>query len=265
MNKTASSIITLTTDFGYHDPFIAEMKGVILSIEPSASIVDITHDIEPFNILEAAFVIDSASKYFPPGTIHVVVVDPGVGSERRAVLIEAGEQFYVGPDNGVFSDIIRRLQQFRCYHITNESYMLSRESPTFQGRDLFAPVAANLSKGIHPTEVGPEISDPVLITLPGPYASEDGLIGEIVYIDRFGNAITNITAEDLKPFIGNCKVRIRDHYPALVNHYSESPPDNPACLINSSGRLEIFSYLNNAARLLGIRKADIVDVLRITR
>ena len=136
MNDTPT-IITLTTDFGYKDPFTSEMKGVILSINPYASIVDITHDIEPFNIIEAAFVIVSAHRYFPSGTIHVVVIDPGVGSERRPIILETNGHLFVGPDNGVFSGIVQEAQSAECVEISNDKYVLQKESPTFQGRDVF--------------------------------------------------------------------------------------------------------------------------------
>ncbi len=261
MRTNAPHIITLTTDFGYKDPFIAEMKGVILSIDPSATIIDITHDIEPFNIVEASFVIGSSFSYFPPGTIHVTVVDPGVGSERRPIIVEAGGRFYVGPDNGVFTDIVQRERQFRCFHVLSEAFMLSKKSPTFQGRDIFAPAAARLSTGIPPTEAGPVISDPVLINIPKPKLAEGCLTGEIIYIDRFGNAITNITADDLQGFERKYEVEIRAQRIAPVNHYAQSSAGSLGCLLNSSGRLEIFSYLNNAAKLFGIEKADPVSVL----
>ena len=262
MNKNVSSIITLITDFGYKDPFIAEMKGVILSIEAAATIIDITHDIEPFNIIEAAFVVGSSSKYFPPGTIHIVVVDPGVGSRRRAVILETGNGFYVGPDNGVFSEVIRAERQIRCFHITNEAIVISAESPTFQGRDVFAPVAARLMQGIPPTDAGPEISDPVLIEIPTPYMIDQDIVGEIVYVDRFGNAITNITTEHLQRFGKNYKAQLKGSDIEPVNHYAQASPDTLRCLLNSSGRLEIFVFRGNAAGLVGLEKGDSVRVLR---
>jgi len=149
-----SRIITLTTDFGCKDPFAAEVKGVILSINPDAVLIDITHSIEPQNIEEAAYVIGQSCRWFPQGTIHLVVVDPGVGSSRKALILEARGHFFVGPDNGVFSHIIHSSSVLEGTHITEEKYMLSKDSPTFQGRDMFAHVAAWLSKGLAPSEFG---------------------------------------------------------------------------------------------------------------
>lgn len=255
-----SHIITLTTDFGYKDPFTAEMKGVILSINSSSIIVDITHGIEPFNILEAAFVIGSSFKYFPSGTVHIVVVDPGVGSDRRSIIIEVGGHFFVGPDNGVFSAILQGASSTKCFHIANQAYMLAKESPTFQGRDIFAPVAAWLLKGISASDVGYEISDPTVIIIPRPSMTSEGISGEVIYRDQFGNAITNITAGDLEPLGNHYTVQIKEYHFIPVNHYAQSSPGSLCCLVNSSGHLEIFTSRNNASRLFGIGKGDAVFV-----
>jgi len=255
-----SHIITLTTDFGYKDPFTAEMKGVILSIKPSAVIVDITHGIEPFDILEAAFVIGSSFKYFPAGTVHIVVVDPGVGSGRRSMIIEAGDHFFVGPDNGVFSAVLQGASSKKCFHIAKPQYMLAKDSPTFQGRDIFAPVAAWLLNGISPSDAGPEISDPTVIIVPRPSITSEGISGKVIYLDQFGNAITNISAVDLAPFGNHYTVQIKENHFVPVNHYAQSSPGSLSCLVNSSGHLEIFTSCNNAARLFGIAKGDAVLV-----
>ena len=253
-------IITLTTDFGFKDPFIAEMKGVILTIDPSAVIVDITHGIEPFNILEAAIVIAASSRYFPPGSVHVVVVDPGVGSERRPIILEAEGRLFVGPDNGVFSDLVQKAQATRCYHVIDEALMLSKDSPTFQGRDIFAPVAAWLLRGTRPADAGPEITDPVMIKIPRPQMNDGILFGEIVYIDQFGNAITNISLRDLEPLGKSYEVVLKGHRLMPVNYYAQESTVTVSCLVNSSDRLEIFSFRNNAARLFGIEKGDTFSV-----
>src|SRR5271157_3055772 len=179
-------IITLTTDFGYKDPFVAQMKGVILSINPDVTIVDITHLIHPQDIDEAAYIIGSSFSYFPSGTIHVVVVDPGVGSERKALILEAGGHYFIGPDNGVFSHILKR--PFSLHRITEEKYMLSKASPTFQGRELFAPVAASLSTGLEPGEFGSPVEDFVVLSIPLPRVGRSAISGEVIYIDSFGNA-----------------------------------------------------------------------------
>ena len=260
MENQAPTIITLTTDFGYKDPFIAEMKGVILSINPYASIVDITHDIEPFNIAEAAFVIGSFYRYFPPCTKHVVVVDPGVGSERRSLIIETRGHMFVGPDNGVFSSILQEARSPECVEILNAKYMIRKESPTFQGRDVFAPVAAWLSRAVGLSEFGPRLAAPTTIRMPGSQMSERGLAGEVLYIDRFGNAITNITEKDLALLGSDYMIEIKGHSVSPVAYYAQAASGALNGLVNSSGYLELFSYRDSASRLLEIKKGDIIVV-----
>lgn len=252
-------IITLTTDFGYKDPFAAEMKGVILSINPNAKIVDVSHGMEPQDIHAAAYVIGTSFGYFPPGSVHVVVVDPGVGSERRPVMLGAGGHYFIGPDNGVFSYILRSTA-VTGVHITGEKYMLSKQSPTFQGRDLFAPVAAWLSKGTDPASFGPQTDH--FVTLPAAAARrvEGGMTGEIIYIDHFGNSITNITGDDLAATGGISGVRINDRDLRMVRYYAEADEDSLCCLINSSGYLEIFVNRGNAALEYSLNKGDKVNI-----
>jgi S-adenosyl-L-methionine hydrolase (adenosine-forming) len=259
VNQTPA-IITLTTDFGYKDPFISEMKGVILSINPYASIVDVTHDIEPFNILEAGFVIGSSYRYFPSGTIHVVVVDPGVGSKRRPLVIEISRHKFVGPDNGVFARILQEVRSAECVEISNDKYVIRKESPTFQGRDVFAPAAAWLSRGVRLSEFGPKLTAPKTISITRPQVTENELTGEVVYIDRFGNAMTNITEKDLAPIGRDYRVEIKGHSVSPVKYYAQVASSGLHCLVNSSGYLELFSYRDNASRLFGIMKGDVVFV-----
>ncbi len=254
------AIITLTTDFGYKDPFISEMKGVILSINPYAAIVDITHDIEPFNILEAGFVIGSSHRYFPSGTIHVVVVDPGVGSTRLPLIIETSGHMFVGPDNGVFSCILQETRLAECVEISNDKYVIRKESPTFQGRDVFAPAAAWLSRGVRISEFGPKLTATKTIGITRPQVTESELTGEVLYIDRFGNAITNITEKDLAPIGRDYRLGIKGYSVSPITHYAQAASGGLSCLVNSSGYLEIFSYLDNAARLFEIMKGDVVTV-----
>jgi len=242
----------MTTDFGYKDPFIAEMKGVILSINRNASIIDLTHDIQTFNIDEAAFVINSSYKYFPDGSLHIVVIDPGVGSSRRAMIIRSDKHYFVGPDNGVFSLILNGDKLARCVEIANAKYVLKMQSPTFQGRDIFAPAAAWLSSGVDLSEIGPEIEDPTLIAFPIPQISEAGLTGEVIYVDRFGNAITNITERDLAKIGDDWVMQLEGLIPTLSKYYSELQIGKLGCLVNSSGHLEIFSYRGSAAALFNV-------------
>lgn len=254
------SIITLTTDFGYKDPFVGEMKGVILSINPSATVVDITHGIEPHKIEEGAFVIDSSYKYFPSGTIHIAVVDPGVGSERRPIIVESGDHLFVGPDNGIFSYVLSFSKKIKVIHITEERYMLSKDSPTFQGRDVFSSVAAWLSKGVKPEEFGCVIDNYKRFKIPLPIIEGDGISGEIIYADRFGNAITNIREGDLQGLGEKFSVEIKGKIVRTVKNYSQSPDKNLYCLINSSGHLEFFVNMDSASRLFDINKGEKVKV-----
>ncbi len=247
-------IITLTTDFGYKDPFVAEMKGVILSINPLAIIVDITHSIQPQDIEEAAYVIGSSFSYFPPGTIHISVVDPGVGSGRKALILDAGGCYFVGPDNGVFSHILHFSSPVKGIHITEEKYMLSRDSRTFQGRDLFAPVGAWLSKGLTPGEFGPPAKDFVDLPVPLPEVAEDGISGDVMYIDRFGNAITNIKGADLTLFADHYVVEVNNKVIQPVKYYAQAGETSLYCLVNSSVYLELFVNKGNAAEKYSIKK-----------
>jgi S-adenosylmethionine hydrolase len=255
MNSNAS-IITLTTDFGYGDLFVAEMKGVILSINPQAVIVDITHDVEPFDIVEAALIIGYSSAFFPSGTIHVVVVDPGVGSDRKPIIVRAGGNYFVGPDNGVFS----RITPDKSVEIAGDKYMIRRDSPTFQGRDIFAPVAAWLSRGVLLSEFGPEIAACKSIDIAGPELIGNELRGEVIHVDRFGNIITNITETNLSQIGKEYQVYVKSKPVGRAAFYSQARPGVLNCLVNSSGHLEIFSYRNSAASQFGISKGDIVVV-----
>lgn len=255
-------IITLTTDFGYKDPFVGEMKGVILSINQSINLVDITHGIEPHNIEEGAFIIGSSYKYFPSGTIHIAVVDPAVGSERRCIIVEADGHYFVGPDNGIFSYVMSFSQKVKVISITNEKYVLSKDSPTFQGRDVFAPVAAWLSKGVDLKEFGVSIDDYKRFEILLPKIEGDKISGQVIYIDRFGNAVTNITKEDLHKLAGQFFVNMDEKIIRPVKNYSQALENNLHCLINSSGYLELFVNKASASRLFGIYKGREVIALK---
>jgi S-adenosyl-L-methionine hydrolase (adenosine-forming) len=192
------SVITLLTDFGTSDYFVSAMKGVILSINPDARLVDITHEIPAQDIEAAAFTLLTAHTSFPPGTIHLAVVDPGVGSARRAIVVEAGRQVFVGPDNGIFSYVCERETHARVFEVTNKEYFRVPLSSTFHGRDVFAPVAAAISNGIDTSEFGEQINNPVMLPPLMPQKSKNGSIkGRIIHIDRFGNCITNLTPGEL--------------------------------------------------------------------
>lgn len=246
-------IITILTDFGTRDTFVAEVKGVILSMNPSVTIVDITHEIEPFNVIEGAMKLISAARHFPEGTIHLAVVDPGVGSSRRGIIVKTEKFLFVGPDNGLLSLAVRDEKIREIYEIT-----LPVRGSTFHGRDLFAPVAARLSKGESPEVMGKRIEGFVEITLPEPVINRKTIKGEVIIIDRFGNAITNINA----PMLGDRRfiVRIKDRNIPLFRFYKEAGKRIGA-LINSSGYLEIFKYQSSAQKALDIKIHDKVEVL----
>src|SRR5262245_14904204 len=196
-------MITLLTDFGLGDYFVPAVKGVILTINPKASIIDITHDLAAHDIQAAAFTLGACYHNFPSGTVHVVVVDPGVGSPRRAIVAAAGGYFFVGPDNGVFSFVYARESNPRVFHITNDRYFSRTVSATFHGRDVFAPVAAHIARGARLEEIGAEVEDYVRFEIPRPrpgWIETRGVIeGRIIHIDRFGNCVTNFTEAELNP------------------------------------------------------------------
>lgn len=258
-------IITLTTDFGYDDPFVGVMKGVILKINPEAEIIDITHGIGPQDIQEAAYTIGMNFHYFPDETIHVVVVDPGVGSHRRPLLILSDHHYFLGPDNGVFSYIYRMEHEtLNVVHVTADHYFLSKESSTFQGRDVFAPVAGWFSRGVRMEKFGDLITDYEKIALPLPRLTPEGYVqGEVILIDRFGNAITNITKSDMDTAFGaegQCKVMFKDGEIPLRSFYSEEEKGNLCSVVNSSGFLEFFINKGNAAYEHHIAVGDQVTV-----
>ena len=192
-------MITLTSDFGLKDPYVAEMKGVILTINPKATLIDITHEVEKFDVRMAAFILASAAPYFPQGTVHLAVVDPGVGTQRRAIIIQTKKSFFVGPDNGILILAAQNQGIEHVYQITNPTFMLPKISSTFHGRDIFAPAAAHLDKGVPPKEFGPEIKDLTKPEFASVKQTNGSLIGEVIHIDGFGNIITNITEKDIGP------------------------------------------------------------------
>lgn len=249
-----SRIITLITDFGYKDPFVGQMKGVILRINPLAKIVDITHHIGSHDIEEAAYVISESYKYFPEETIHVVVVDPTVGSKRKSLAVKAKGHFFLSPDNGILSYFFNE-GEFKAYVIENEKYLLRKDSPTFQGRDLFAAVAAHLSKGLAIEELGPFYPSPVKLNFAPLYYEKEKIVGTVIRIDKFGNLITNIKVEKDKVK----SVEIKGINFPFVTCYADSQ-DKPAALINSDGFLEIFLFRGSAAKTLLIEKGEKVEV-----
>jgi len=252
-------LITLTTDFGTRDGFVAQMKGVILGINPRARLIDVTHDIEPYSVLEGALVLKGISSHFPSGTIHVAVVDPGVGSNRRGIVLRTEEQTYVGPDNGLFSLIVSDNGAHEIREIKDPEYMLPEPHPTFHGRDIFAPVAAHLSAGKPFEEVGPLVHDPMMLSIPTVKENAVGLEGAVIYVDRFGNLTSNIDKAMLNKIMGTVcvgNVTIK----GLSRFFGEVPEGEAIALINSFGLLEIAINQGNAAQVLGIGKDEPVRV-----
>ena len=257
--NSMSSLITLTTDFGTRDGYVAQMKGVILSINPEARLIDVTHDIESFDLIGAALVLKGLSEYFAPGATHVAVVDPGVGGERRGIVMRLDDRFFVGPDNGLFSQVFERSASREVREIGNSNLLLPELHPTFHGRDVFAPVAAHLSLGVDFHSVGPVVEDPVMLSLPKPAQSGTGIEGEVIYIDRFGNLTTNIEAGMLSRRVDSVQIAGRK-IKGIKRFFSEVPPGYPVALINSFGFLELAVNLGNASLDLSVQKGSRVTV-----
>jgi S-adenosyl-L-methionine hydrolase (adenosine-forming) len=257
------AIITLLTDFGAHDYFVGAMKGVILSINPDATLVDITHEIPPQDIQAAAFNLLACYQDFPAKTIHVAVVDPGVGSNRRAILVECANQFFVGPDNGLFSWITEREGNFSAWQMTNHKFFRRTVSSTFHGRDVFAPVAAALSTGTSPKEFGSLIENIVRLAPLSPRTTADGMEGSILHIDRFGNCITNFTAEHINKerVVAGAHLIVNKKEITSIRKFfaDQSGPKNELFMIlGSAGFVEIASQNASAATILSAKRGDSV-------
>jgi len=259
-------VVTLTTDFGLADHFVGAMKGVLLDVLPEANIVDISHAVQAFDVLDGALMISEAYSYFPAGTVHMVVVDPGVGSERRPILATVGEHYFVAPDNGVLSLVYQNAERISVREITSSHYFRQPVSTTFHGRDIFAPVAANLAKGVDPAKFGEEITDYAAFAAPKPKAAPDGsLRGIVLKIDRFGNLMTNIRATDAPHLLGEnappSRIVIGQHEIAeILTHYAQGRPGKLFGIIGSAGYLEISSNRASAAKLLGAVKGTEVSL-----
>jgi S-adenosylmethionine hydrolase len=241
------------------------MKGVIMGINPRATIIDLTHGIAPHDIREAALTIGMNYMFFPEGTVHVVVVDPGVGSKRRPLLVVAGRHYFIGPDNGVFSSIFdKEKKPLQVVHITADHYFLKKKTPTFQGRDVFAPVAARLTLGEPFRNFGEIITDVETIDLPIPKLEQKTLKGEIIHIDKFGNAVSNISREDIEVLTGqdperSLKFFLNDKEVELKEYYGQAADTALYAVINSSDSLEFFVSRGDAAKTCKISIGDPVE------
>ena len=257
-------IITLTTDFGLRDPFVGIMKGVILSICPSARLVDLTHEIEPQDVLGAGLALEAALPFFPDGTVHLAVVDPGVGSTRRPIALRARGQYLVGPDNGVLTLALQGVR-WTAVALAAREYRLAEVSRTFHGRDVFAPAAAYLAAGVPLERLGPVVADPVLLPIPDSRLEAGALVGEVLDVDRFGNLLTSIAAARLAevPGDGPATVEVAGQpVGGLVDAYAEGPADRPAAIVGSTGRLEVFVRSGSARLALGAGRGAPVRVRR---
>jgi len=260
-------IITLTTDFGVSDWFAGTMKGAILNIQPRAQIVDITHSIPAGDVRAGAFALAASYEFFSRKTIHVAIVDPGVGGKRRALVVQTADYLFVGPDNGVLSFALAGERIKSIHQLTNARFFLTPISGTFHGRDVFAPVAAHLSKGRSPHLLGPKLSDLVRLPWPKPQRDGSGIRGEIVYIDRFGNAITGIKREHFPEFADvRCDVFVRrKRLCPLVAFYQAVRPGKPAAVFGSSGFLEIAVNGGSAAECHKLAVGDAITVRPASR
>jgi S-adenosylmethionine hydrolase len=262
-------IITLLSDFGLNDPYLGAMRGVILSICPKARLVNLAHEITPHQILEGAVALEAAYHYFPAGTIHLAVVDPGVGTERRAIACQSGDWFFVAPDNGLLTSILQAHRNPKIVSLENPVYHLPKVSRTFAGRDIFAPAAAHLANAVPLKDFGPVIKDPVMLDLPRPLLREKAVEAHILYIDRFGNCITDLRETEFERWqrekgrrdivvrAGEALIR------GLSQAYGEAPAGKPLALFSSSGRLEIALNQGSAARLLRLSVGDAVKIVAV--
>jgi len=260
-------IITLTTDFGLSDHFVGTIKGVILNIVPEAEIVDICHSVQAFDVLDGALTVAQAYSYFPARTVHLVVVDPGVGTARRPIVVTADRYHFVAPDNGVLSLVYAREERFNVRHVTGEHYFLQPVSNTFHGRDIFAPVAAYLAKGVEAAKFGEEVQDFVRFNAPKPKPADgNSLRGVVLKVDRFGNLVTNITPADVpalfqpqppafKILVG--KREITEIKPA----YASGTPGEVFGILGSMGYLEIAANRGSAAQIVGVGKGSDVSIV----
>jgi S-adenosylmethionine hydrolase len=260
-------IITFTTDFGLSEHYVGAMKGAILNIHPEASIVDISNGVPSFDVLDGAITISQAYSYFPSETVHLVVVDPGVGSERRPLVVTTARHHFVAPDNGVLSLIYEREERISVRHITAEHYFLQPVSQTFHGRDIFAPVAAHLSKGMDPAKLGDEVSDYMRLAAPRPKPAGAVLKGIVLKVDKFGNLVTNITPRELPSLLaaGSLPFRLqvgKVEVTRLHTAYAQGAPGEIFAILGSMGYLEIACNRGSAAQVAGAGRGAEVSVMQ---
>jgi len=257
-------IITLLTDFGIKDGNVGVMKGIILDIVANVKIADISHKIQPQNVQQGAFVIERASAYFPPGTVHVLVVDPGVGTSRRAIAAQIGDQYYVAPDNGILTYVLERAESkgepIKIVNLNRPQYWLPEVSNVFHGRDIFAPVGAHIAKGTALSELGDPIDDPIRIPTPKVVISGSTIAGEIIIIDNFGNLLTNIKREHLTS-VQSPVVKVRDfEINGITKTFGSKSVGDLVAVLGEENELTISVVNGNAQKRIGAQVGDIVEV-----
>lgn len=254
-------IVTLTTDFGLKDPYAGAMKGAMLSAAPGITIVDITHLVSPGNILEGAFILNEACRYFPRGAVHVGVVDPGVGGQRKPILVETPDYLFVGPDNGLLSLAARSLGMKRAVELTDERFFLPEVSSTFHGRDIFGPVAASLASGASVEQFGRELGRIEALDIPGTSTADGVIEGEVIYVDSFGNLITNVTKEELASLGGPPEALIGGAtLDGVKKTYETAKKGELLALVGSSGHLEVAV---NSGSATGALKSGVGEKIKV--
>jgi len=257
-----ASIITFTTDFGLRDPYVAEMKGVILGITGGATpLVDVTHEVQRHDVAEAALALEAAAPFFPAGTIHLAVVDPGVGTSRRGLVVAARGQLFVGPDNGLLTPFLTG-DEWSAFEIASTAHRLPVVSRTFHGRDVFAPAAAYLAGGLVPAQLGPAVADPVRLAWAEMREVAGAIAGSVVHVDRFGNLVTSIHADSVPGLGTGTRLRVSGRLLRMVGTYGDLDRGEVGALRGSSGRLEIAAREASAADLLKARRGTAVIVSR---
>lgn len=256
-------IITITTDFGLQDHYVGVIKAVMLEISPEATLIDISNEIPPQDVMAGAWVIRNAVEYFPAGTVHLVVVDPGVGTERDPVVLRTGGQFFVGPDNGVFS-LLAEEKPYKAWKLTNSECWRSERSDTFHGRDIFAPVAAHLANGTDPEKLGSEVEELITYRWARPISDKAGVQGWVVHIDRFGNLVSNIPEKMIRETTGDSELKIyvgNTILHKISRSYGFVEEGDPVAYIGSSGMLEVGVNKGDASQLLGVRKGAQISIV----
>lgn len=262
-----AAVITLTTDFGTRDPYVAEMKAVILGMNPAARLIDVTHDVAAHDVVEGGLALEIIAAVCPEGTVHVGVVDPGVGTSRRGLVVAAWGQHFVGPDNGIFTPLLAR-PGWQAFELRAAEYRRFQVSATFHGRDVFAPAAAHLTLGVAPARFGPPVTDPRRVAWPQAREVGDGVEGQVIHVDRFGNLITSIDSETVEQLTrGGAEVTasIGRRQVPLVRTYADLAEGSAGALLGSRGRLEVAVREGSAARRLRVRPGARVRLSRSTR